>query len=131
MTKLQRLLDKYKEANRARIAAYKRRSATLGGRWDNKAGKRVFPVPITEELKKKLDADIEVARLRKLEVSAELRAYCKKKKLAIKWGDSNQVDGVYNEVSHKLRKSPYNHSSNSFLTMLFNLKLSTQLRYFW
>src|SRR4051812_45274314 len=79
--KLQKLLAKHRKANRARLTAYARRSRVLGGvciqveEFGKTSWKRVFRVPITDELKKELDANIERTRLAKLEVSKEIQEY--------------------------------------------------------
>ena len=127
--KLEKLLQKYKLANRARINAYAKRSRVLGGVWSNKLKKRVFSVPVTDQLKKELDADIEVARLYKLEVSKEIRDYCKQRKLHIKWGDCNQITGIYNDTSYKLRSWKGREAGNTLLAVLFDLKLSSKERW--
>jgi hypothetical protein len=100
--KLEKLLLKYKKANQVRLNAYKRRSLQLRGRWDLEEQKRIYPQNVTIDLIKELNANIEKARLYKLEVSKELRAYCKKKKYHLKWGPSNQILEVY---SHLIPKS--------------------------
>ena len=126
--KLEKLLLKYKKANQVRIRAYSRRSRLLSGVW--KQGKRVYPVPITPQLKKELNADIETARLYKLEVSKELQTYCKKKKLHIKWGDSNQVEGVHDHMSWKLRKYPQSLAANALMHVIYELKLIRTMNHF-
>lgn len=123
--KLEKLLLKYKKANRARINAYCRRSRMLSGVWDHKQNKRVYKSVITDALKKELDVNIEIARIYKLKVSKELQAYCKKKKLHIEWGDSNQVKGIYSHTSWLLRKFPQSRHANTLLFVIWKLKLST------
>lgn len=130
MTKeLVALLKKYKKANRARCNAYAARSRTLGGVWDNKLHRRVFKQEITEDLKKQLDANIETARLYKLEVSAEVRAYCKKRKLHIEWGDSNQIDGILTHMEWQLKTYRHKHCGDTLLKTMYLLKLSQARRY--
>jgi hypothetical protein len=138
--KLEKLLAKYKKANRARLTAYARRSRTLRGTYvefvddaDPRVTewKRVFKVPVTEELKAKLDADVEVARLRKLEVSAELRAYCKKKGYHIKWDSSNQIRCVLTHMEWTLRKYPVSATANTLLAVMGQLKLIKTMRHFF
>jgi len=138
--KLEKLLLKYKKANQARLRAYNRRSRLLKG-VNVKTGaldcngwpqwKRVFKVPITDALKVELDANIETARLYKLEVSKELRAYCKKKKYHIKWGDSNQIDGIQDYLSWKLRTHKYAHNGDALLGVLYALNLSKSQYFFF
>lgn len=139
--KLEKLLAKYKKANRARLTAYARRSRTLTGvpfvQLTDANGivirpwKRVFRVPITEELKAKLNADIETARLYKLEVSAELRAYCKKKGYHIQWDSSNQVRKVLTHMEWKLRKYPQKLAALELLKAMGNLNLIKKLNYYF
>ena len=137
--KLERLLTRYRKANRARLTAYARRSRALAGvcvpdgqdssgwqKW-----KRVFKVPVTDELKAKLDSDIEVARLHKLKMSAELRAYCKKKKYHIQWDSSNQVRTVLTHTEWNMRRYPAKGAGDRLLKVLHALRLSTQPRYFY
>lgn len=109
--KLQKLLLKHKKANRARLSAYARRSRILGGvciqqedEQGNLTWKRVHKVLVTEELKAQLDADIEKARLHRLAVSAELRAYCKKKKLHLEWNSDNHIIAIRNHAGWMLHK---------------------------
>ena len=136
--KLARLLLKYQKANRVRLTAYARKSRILGGVTVLVVGadglkdwKRVYRVAITPELTAKLDADINTARLYKLECSAELRAYCKKKKYHLKWGNSNQITQVLTHLEWRLRKSAVSSSGNKLLAVMHALKLSTQPRYFY
>jgi hypothetical protein len=100
--KLEKLLLKYKKANQARLNAYNRRIQRTHWQWNLKEQKRIYPQNVTVDLIKELDANIKKARLYKLEVSKELRAYCKKKKYHIKWGPSNQIMEVH---SHLIPKS--------------------------
>jgi len=123
--KLEKLLLKYKKANRARLTAYAKRSRLLHGVWDNEQKKLVFKVPITPELKAELNANIEVARLYKLEVSKELRAYCKKKKYHIKWDSNNGIKRVQEHLAWKLRTCRCSHDPNFFLKILYKLNLTT------
>lgn len=129
--KLEKLLAKYKKANRARLCAYNRRSRMLTGVWDVKQGRRVVPETITDALKTQLNANIEVARLYKLEVSKELRAYTKKKKLHLQWGDNNQITGIFTHFEWEVRRHPIQTSGNRFLHVLQMLKLSTRARDFY
>lgn len=136
--KLSKLLLKHKKANRARLTAYAKRSRLLGGvtiqqedEHGNLSWKRVFRVEITDALEAELDANIEKARLYRLEVSAEVRAYCKKKKFHIKWNSDNHIIGVYSHTSWMLRKYPIKPFGDTLLAILHKLKLSTQPRYFW
>ena len=138
--KLEKLLLKYKKANQARHRAYCRRSRLIRGvgmwmlRPDRQDGLKdwtyVHKIPVTPELKAELDAAVEKARLYKLEVSKELRAYCKKKKYHIRWGTSCQITGVLSDLGYKLRKHPNYQRGNALLAVLRALKLSTQPRYF-
>lgn len=128
--KLEELLLKYKKANRLRLNAHTKRSRLTCGRWDDKIKAQVFTVKLTKKLLAEMNADIEKARLNKLVVSAELRAYCKKKKYHIQWGLSNQVMGVLTHTAWLLRKYPNTTTADKFLSILHKLKLSTQLQYF-
>ena len=135
--KLMKLLLKHRKANRARLTAYAKRSRILGGICiqveDDKGQtqwKRVHRVLITDALKVELDANIETTRLHRLEVSAEIRAYCKKKKLHLEWNSDNHIIGVFTHTSWNLRKWPIKKTGDRFLSVLQQLKLSTRQRFF-
>jgi hypothetical protein len=134
--KLQKLLAKHRKANRARLTAYARRSRVLGGvciqveEFGKTSWKRVFRVPITDELKKELDANIEKARLAKLEVSKEIQEYCKKKKYHISWNSDNHIIAVRNHTGWMLRKHPISLSAQFLLKTMYRLKLTTKQEFY-
>jgi hypothetical protein len=128
--KLENLLARYKKVNRVRLTAYARRSRFLHGIWDKKLNKRVWRVEVTPERLQEHKARIEVARLRRLEVSKKLLAYCKKKQYHIKWGTSNEVLAVYDHISWQLRSQRCRQSGNTFLYVLNELKLSSSEEHF-
>lgn len=129
---LQKLLDKYYRANRARLNAYARRNRVLRGRLvpdgvDSNGWmkwKRTYSL-MTPGLETELDANVEKARLYKLKVSAELRAYCKKRKYHICWGNSNQVVRVLSPVEWDVRKNHYSVAV-AFTKVIYNLKLTSK-----
>lgn len=128
--KLERLLEKYKKANNKRLNAYNRRGRLISGVWDKEQQKQVWKVELTPEVLAGLDADIEAARVAKLAASAELRAYCKKKRYHIRWGDSNQILRVLSHTEWLLRKR-YSVEANNFLKTLCWLDLTRSQHFFF
>jgi len=119
--KLDKLLIKYHKANRKRRNAYAKRSREYCKTYAVPYGIRSS---FTPQLKAELDANIEKARLRKLEVSKELRDYCKKNKWHIRWGSNNQVLQVISHLTWQARfNSRTNTAINSFMMSIFKLKL--------
>jgi hypothetical protein len=122
--KLENLLARYKKVNRVRLTAYAQRSRFLRGVRDKK-------LEVISEQLQEHNARIEAARLRRLEVSKKLLAYCKKKQYHIKWGTSNEVLAVYDHISWQLRSERCRQSGNTFLYVLNELKLSSSREHFY
>jgi len=86
MTKIGRLLAKYYRANvdRHNLYCYRSRKGSL---W-------------TEQDQAKLNA----AKLKKKEVSKELRTYLKKSGMRVVWGDRNQIVSIITDCKYQLDK---------------------------
>lgn len=115
--KLKKLLEEYRVANSVRLRAYKKRSKFFHD-------SRVTQTEPSSQAIEEVEGSIKVARLFRLEVSKQLRAYCKKKKYHIRWGTSCNINRVITHEEWKLYYGKGFRLTRTVLRAVSSLKLA-------